>query len=127
MEAALSDRLDVSQDLCQVRVVHDDRVRRARREEPPRERLERLTALFKALGDPTRLAILTALMGGEMCVCDLAAYLGISESATSHQLRRLRDLFLVRNRRDGQILFYSLDDQHVADLISQSLEHVSHR
>jgi len=59
-----------------------------------------------------------------MCVCDLAAFLGVTESAVSHQLRRLRDLLLVKRRREGQILFYSLDDNHVIDLLKVSLEHV---
>jgi DNA-binding transcriptional ArsR family regulator len=65
-----------------------------------------------------------ALMKGEMCVCDLAALLGISESAVSHQIRRLKDTALVRGRRDGQMLYYSLDDHHVLDLIQVGLDHV---
>ena len=65
-----------------------------------------------------------ALAGGEMCVCDLAAFLNLTESAVSHQLRRLRDLALVKNRREGQVLFYSLDDEHVAELLDVGLKHV---
>jgi ArsR family transcriptional regulator, lead/cadmium/zinc/bismuth-responsive transcriptional repressor len=87
--------------------------------------LLRLASIFKVLGDPTRLRIVTALQGGEMCVCDLAAYLNLTESAVSHQLRRLRELNLIKNRREGQILFYSLDDDHVADLLKTGLEHVA--
>ncbi len=113
-------------DLCQVRVVHLDRVARARREALPARELTRMARIFKALGDPTRQAILTALMGGEMCVCDLAAFSGLSESAISHQLRRLRDLELVKNRRQGQCLYYSLNDDHVQELIQTCLEHVRH-
>ena len=66
-----------------------------------------------------------ALMGGEMCVCDLAALTGVSESGVSHQLRRLKDLSLVKNRREAQTLYYSLDDEHVSDLISTGLEHLT--
>ena len=76
------------------------------------------------MGDPTRLKIILALRGGEMCVCDLAAHLTLSESAVSHQIRRLRDLALVKSRRDGQIIYYSLDDEHVTKLLEVGLAHV---
>jgi DNA-binding transcriptional ArsR family regulator len=109
---------------CDVRVVHVDRVNRAREDAIPDRENDRLAQTYKALGDPTRLKIVMALEGGEMCVCDLAAFLGLSESAVSHQLRRLKDLALVKNRREGQILFYSLDDDHVAALLKVGLEHV---
>ena len=109
---------------CGVRVVHFDRVSRAREEAPDEDRLERMAATFKVLGDPSRLRIVMALRAGEMCVCDLAAFAGISESAVSHQLRRLRDMALVRRRRDGQILYYSLDDAHVAELLEVAEAHM---
>lgn len=114
----------IQEDGCLVRMVHLDRVIKARDEAIPEKELDRLVLIYKALGDPTRLRIAMALKNDEMCVCDLAALLGISESAVSHQLRRLRELALVKNRRDGQVLYYSLDDQHVADLIRVGLEHV---
>ena len=109
---------------CDVRVVHINRVNRAREDAIPERENDRLAQTYKALGDPTRLKIVMALEGGEMCVCDLAAFLGLSESAVSHQLRRLKDLALVKHRREGQILFYSLDDDHVAALLKVGLEHV---
>jgi len=109
---------------CDVRTVHLDRVIRARKEAVSGRLLERLALTYKILGDPTRLRIVMALKSGEMCVCDLAAFIGVSESAVSHQLRRLRDLTLVKNRRDGQTLYYSLDDDHVSDLIDTGLEHL---
>ncbi|MCP4692980.1 MAG: helix-turn-helix transcriptional regulator, partial [Desulfobacterales bacterium] len=86
--------------------------------------LNRLALTYKALGDPNRLKIVLALRNAEMCVCDLAALLGVSESAASHQLRRLKDLALVKWRREGQIIYYSLDDDHVTDLLNIGLEHV---
>jgi DNA-binding transcriptional ArsR family regulator len=86
--------------------------------------MERLALTFKVLGDPTRLKIFVALSGGEMCVCDLAACLGLSESAVSHQLRRMREQALVKPRREGQVLYYSLDDGHVAELLRLGFEHV---
>ena len=92
-------------------------------EEVERE-AERLALTYKALGDPTRLKMVMALAGGEMCVCDLAAFLGLTESAVSHHLRRLKDLALVKSRRDGQILYYSLDDEHVSKILKVGLEHI---
>lgn len=114
----------IQEDGCLVRMVHLDRVAKARAEAILEKELNRLVLIYKALGDSTRLRIAMALKNGEMCVCDLAAHLGVSESAVSHQLRRLRELALVKNRRDGQVLYYSLDDQHVADLIRVGLEHL---
>ena len=114
----------IEEDGCRVRVVHLDRVAKARAEAISERELSRLALIYKLLGDPTRLKIAMALMKGEMCVCDLAALLGISESAVSHQIRRLKDTSLVKGRRDGQILYYSLDDHHVLDLIQVGLEHI---
>jgi ArsR family transcriptional regulator, lead/cadmium/zinc/bismuth-responsive transcriptional repressor len=111
-------------ELCGVRCVNMERVGRAREEAISQREVERLASTYKVLGDPTRLRIVMALGGGEMCVCDLAVFVGITESAVSHQLRRLRDLALVRCRRDGQMLYYSLDDDHVADLLQVGLEHI---
>lgn len=109
---------------CPVRMVHVDRVAKARQEGISKQEVERLSLLYRALADPTRLRIVLALTTGEMCVCDLAALLTVSESAVSHQLRHLRDLSLVRNRREGQVLYYALDDHHVSDLLAIGLEHL---
>jgi ArsR family transcriptional regulator, lead/cadmium/zinc/bismuth-responsive transcriptional repressor len=86
-----------------------------------------LAETFKALGDPTRVRILDALSKSELCVCDLASLLGLSESAASHQLRLLRSLRLVRTRRAGRMVFYALDDDHIVRLLAQGLEHVRER
>ena len=91
----------------------------------PETTAAQLADLFKALGDPTRLRMLTALAAAELCVCDLATLVGISESAASHQLRFLRTLRLVRSRRDGRMVHYRLDDDHIVGLLAQGLEHVS--
>jgi ArsR family transcriptional regulator, lead/cadmium/zinc/bismuth-responsive transcriptional repressor len=85
-----------------------------------------LADTFKALSDPTRVRILSVLDEAELCVCDLAVALGMSQSAVSHQLHTLRTLRLVRRRRDGQHIFYTLDDEHVADLFRRGLDHVMH-
>ena len=86
----------------------------------------RLAEMFKALSDPTRVRIVSLLADAELCVCALAAALGMSQSAVSHQLRTLRDMRLVRRRRQGRQIFYTLDDEHVADLFRRGLEHVEH-
>ncbi len=114
----------VEEDGCLVRMVHLDRVARAREEAIPDRDLERLVLIYKALADPTRAKMAMALRKGEMCVCDLAALLNLSESAVSHQIRRLKDLALVKSRREGQILYYSLDDHHVEELIQVGLDHL---
>lgn len=112
------------EDGCRVRVVHLEQVARARDRAIPEHELDRLALTYKVLGDPTRLRIVMALKDGEMCVCDLAAFLGLSESAVSHQLRRLKDLALVKRRRDNQVLYYALDDDHVAELLRIGIAHV---
>lgn len=83
-----------------------------------------LADTFRLLGDPTRVRLLDALAAGELCVCDLATLLGATVSAVSHQLRLLRGLRLVRARREGRMIFYSLDDHHIHDLLAQARGHV---
>lgn len=85
-----------------------------------------LATLFKALGDPTRVRILSTLLDAEVCVNDLAAALGMGQSAVSHQLGYLRDLHLVSVRREGKHVFYRLDDEHVHGLLAQGLDHMTH-
>lgn len=114
-----------SEDRCAVRVIHSERVNRAKREAVDESGLDRLAQTFKALGDHTRLKILIALRRQEMCVCDLAAFTCLSESAISHQLRRLKDMALVKPRREGQVVYYRLDDDHVAGLLDIALSHVT--
>jgi ArsR family transcriptional regulator len=87
---------------------------------------QRLADTFKALADPTRVRIISALLHNELCVYELADAVGASQSAVSHQLRMLRDMRLVRFRRDGRHVFYNLDDDHIHDLFREGLEHVSH-
>jgi ArsR family transcriptional regulator len=86
--------------------------------------VEALADTFRVLGDPTRVRILDALSGGELCVCDIASLVGISESAVSHQLRLLRSMRLVRPRRAGRLVYYAVDDQHILELLNQASTHV---
>jgi DNA-binding transcriptional ArsR family regulator len=90
----------------------------------PTRTVQALADTFRVLGDPTRLCILDALASGELCVCDIASLVGISESAVSHQLRLLRGMRLVRPRRAGRLVYYSLDDHHIIELLNQGLTHV---
>ena len=120
----IKDTKGSSEDLCQLRCIHEERVEAARKTVLCEEETVKLTQLFKAMGDLTRLRILMALEKGDMCVCDLAAFLKITESAVSHQLRLLRQLHLVANRRQGPILYYRLDDNHVSQLVSLALDHI---
>ena len=114
----------IEEDGCQIRVVHLEKVEQARQEAISDRDLERLSLTYRVLGDPNRLKIVMVLRNVEMCVCDLAAFTGLSESAMSHQLRRLKDLALVKSRREGQIIYYELDDEHVTELLDVGLDHV---
>lgn len=113
------------QELCERRIIHQDRLDEARHYLSDYTKLESMSELFKALSDPGRLKIVLALAGQEMCVCDLAALLGVSESAASHQLRILRTMNLIKNRREGQVLYYRLVDDHVSQLAAVARDHVS--
>jgi ArsR family transcriptional regulator, lead/cadmium/zinc/bismuth-responsive transcriptional repressor len=106
-------------------VFHADaaRVAEVRAAQPDAVTVERLAEIFKALGDPTRVRLLSALATAELCVCDLATLLGLTESAISHQLRFLRSVRLVGARRDGRMVFYRLDDDHIVRLLVQGREH----
>ncbi len=110
---------------CEVSCIHEDAVNEVRKALIGDEVAVSLAELFKALGDPTRVKILFSLMTRELCVCDLAAVIEVSESAVSHQLRLLRSQKLVKFRREGKIVYYSLDDDHIERLFAQGLEHVT--
>ncbi|MBU0494721.1 MAG: metalloregulator ArsR/SmtB family transcription factor [Chloroflexi bacterium] len=113
---------------CEETIIHEDHVRAAQERLVDGLTATHLAELFKALGDPTRVRILSALRGAaaELCVCDIAATLGMSQSAVSHQLRLLRTLRLVRHRKDGRMVYYALDDEHVERLLAEGLDHVGH-
>ncbi len=112
-------------DRCQVRCIHTEKVNQARQQMLPDDVINSLAELFKNMGDPNRLRILHALRQQELCVCDLSVVINSSESAVSHQLRLLRTQKLVKFRRDGKVLYYSLDDHHIETLFNQGLEHVN--
>jgi DNA-binding transcriptional ArsR family regulator len=111
---------------CEVEAIDPERVALALASMIDEATTRGLAEIFRALGDPTRVRILHALASSELCVCDLAAILGMSPSAVSHQLRLLRSLRLVRNRREGRMMYYALDDDHIEKLLAQGLDHVLH-
>ncbi len=111
-------------DRCETRVIHIGKVKEARDTSLDDDELRNLSAFFKTFADPSRLKIVMALATQEMCVCDIAAFLDITESAVSHQLRYLRTMGLVKNRREGTALYYRLTDNHVSELIETGLQHI---
>ncbi len=110
---------------CDCNTIHEDVVNKVREHMAADEDLMDLAELFKAFGDSTRVKILYALFKAEMCVCDIAVLLGMTKSAISHQLRILKQMKLVKHRRDGKIVYYSLDDEHVKTIFAQGLLHIS--
>lgn len=113
-----------NEEVCDLIQIDLTRVRKIRAALVQPDAVQGLADTFSALGDPTRVRILDALSHGELCVCDLAAVLRLSQSAVSHQLRLLRGLRLVRPRREGRVVFYDLDDQHIISIFKQTLQHV---
>ncbi len=122
-----------SEDVCQIGEIcieqekHKKIVELIKKENLSQERIVELSKIFKALGDPTRLKIIYSLSREELCVCDIAALLEMNQSAISHQLRVLRNLRLVKYRKEGKSAIYSLDDNHVLELFNQGLEHINHQ
>lgn len=115
----------ISVDRCDCDVIHDDVVNSVRAKMPEEEKLYDLAELFKVFGDSTRIRILWALDEAEMCVCDIAYLLNMTQSAISHQLRVLKQAKLVRNRKEGKVVYYSLDDEHVKMIFDQGLVHIN--
>ena len=109
---------------CEETEVHEGAVEQVRSQLPQDEVLYDLAELFKIFGDSTRIKILYALLEAELCVCDIAKLMDVSQSAVSHQLRVLKGSKLVKFRREGKTLYYSLADEHVFRILSQGMEHI---
>ncbi|WP_313133361.1 ArsR/SmtB family transcription factor [Anaerocolumna sp.] len=110
--------------LCDCDVIHSDVVESVKKKMPEEDILYDLSDFFKVLGDSTRVKIMWALDESEMCVCDLAVLLNMTKSAISHQLRSLKQANLVKFRRDGKVVYYSLSDDHVKEIFEKGLEHI---
>ena len=110
---------------CSCNIIHKDVVEEVKDKLPQEEILYDLAELFKVFGDSTRIKIICALFESEMCVCDLSALLNISQSAISHQLRVLKSARLVKFRRAGKVIYYSLDDEHIKQIFDAGLHHIT--
>lgn len=112
-------------DRCDCEVIHEEVVYKVKETMPEEETLYDLAEIFKVFGDSTRIKILWALEESEMCVCDIAVLLNMTQSAISHQLRVLKNARLVKNRREGKVVYYSLDDDHIKDILDKGLAHIN--
>ena len=110
--------------ICEITTIHEDVIQKVKENMPEEDVLYSLGEFFKILGDGTRIRILNALFYSEMCVCDIAALLGMTQSAISHQLRVLKQGRLVKHRKEGKSVYYSLDDEHIKHIIEQGLTHI---
>ncbi len=113
-------------DICSEKCINEKKVRQTVETIPQPAVIGQMVDIFKALSDPSRLKIVLALLNHEHCVCDIAVICNNTDSAISHQLRILRAMKIVKNRRDGKSIYYSIDDDHVISLIKMSLDHVRH-
>lgn len=109
---------------CDFLYVHEDAVKKVNEELPDEEKLYDLAEFYKVFADSTRIKILYVLLKAELCVCDISQILGVSQSAVSHQLRMLKQMKLVKYRREGKAVFYSLSDHHIEQILSQGFEHI---
>ena len=113
--------------ICECTIIHEDLVEKNKKEMLPHELISNVAEFFKIFSDPTRLKIVTILLKDELCVCDIATILNMSHSSISHQLKVLRQFKIVKNRKEGKVVYYSLDDGHITNIVSQSIEHYRHK
>lgn len=118
------EKLEICKETCDQTIIHEDVIHKVQGTLPDDESLTEVAELFKILGDRTRTRILHALFESEMCVCDLAYVLGMTQSSISHQLRVLKQAKLVKNRKEGKVVYYSLADNHVIQIFEQAFQHV---
>ncbi len=109
---------------CEINIIHEDIIDNVRRKMPEEEELYDLAELFKVFGDSTRIKIIWALFESDMCVCDIAALLNMTQSAISHQLRVLKNSRLVRYKKVGKVVYYSLNDEHIKKICELGMEHM---
>lgn len=110
--------------MCEIMTIHKDMVNKVKNSIPEDELIYDLAEFFKVFADSTRMKIIYALMEGELCVCDIATVVGTTQSAISHQLRILKQSKLVKYRKDGKVVYYSLDDEHIAEIVKKGREHI---
>jgi len=116
-----------SNETCNCQIIHSESVDLVKQNMASTEQIHNLAEIFRQLGDPTRMKILYALLFAELCVCDISALLGMTSSAISHQLKQLRHTRVVKTRREGKVIFYSLDDDHIRNIIKLSYDHICNK
>ena len=112
------------EEICEINIIHEDKVNNAKKIMPQDDLIYDLAEFFKVFADSTRMKIIYALMKDELCVCDIAAVVGTTQSAISHQLRILKQSKLVKYRKDGKVVYYSLDDEHISEIVKKGREHI---
>lgn len=112
------------EDICEVNVIHENIVNNVKKVMPEDDLIYDLAEFFKVFADSTRMKILYALMKEELCVCDIAAIVGTTQSAISHQLRILKQSKLVKYKKEGKVVYYSLDDEHISQIVKKGCEHI---
>jgi len=110
---------------CDVKAIHEGVVSTVKKQMPPTNQIQSLAELYKAFGDGTRLSIVLALCEAEMCVCDLCALLNLKQSAVSHQLHKLKMSRVIKNRREGKMVFYTLADEHIREILKTGMDHIT--
>ena len=113
--------------ICDCNMVHEKTVERAKESMPRESEIKSISDFYKIMGDPTRCRIICALRENEMCVCDLCNVLSMSKSSVSHQLSKMRENGIVKCRREGKEVYYSLDDAHVLEILSTTITHIQHK
>ena len=112
------------EDICEVNMIHDETVDKIKNVMPEDGLIYDLAEFFKVFADSTRMKIIYALIEAELCVCDIAAIVGTTQSAISHQLRILKQSKLVKYRKEGKVVYYSLDDEHISEIVKKGREHI---
>lgn len=113
--------------ICDCNMVHKEMVEDTLSKMPETDTLNKLANFFKIMGDSTRCKLLFALLQNEMCVCDLANVLSMTKSSISHQLSKMKDVGLVKSRKSGKTVYYSLDDEHISEIFEVGIEHINHK
>ena len=114
----------MEEDVCEITVIHEDTVKKVKSIIPEDDLIYDLAEFFKVFADSTRMKIIYALIGNELCVCDIANIVGTTQSAISHQLRILKQSKLVKFRKQGKVVYYSLDDEHIEQIVKKGREHI---
>ncbi len=119
--------MSINEFMCDCNIIHQDVVDNTLKKMPKQSLFDNLAEFFKIIGDPTRTKILFALDQNEMCVCDIANVLGMTKSSISHQLATLKKSGIVKSRRDGKEVYYTLDDEHIKQVFEVGIEHIEHK